>query len=62
MSVLFVLVIVSILVASGFLLAFVWSVRSGQFEDNYTPSVRMLLDDEPAEINSEDSQTNTRIK
>jgi len=36
---------ISILVASGFLVAFLWSVRSGQYDDDYTPSVRMLFDD-----------------
>jgi cbb3-type cytochrome oxidase maturation protein len=44
-SVLFILVGVSILVATGFLVAFLWSVKSGQYEDDYTPSVRMLFDD-----------------
>jgi cbb3-type cytochrome oxidase maturation protein len=36
---------VSLLVAGGFLAAFIWSVRKGQYDDPYTPSVRMLLDD-----------------
>jgi cbb3-type cytochrome oxidase maturation protein len=31
-------------VASGFLAAFVWAVRSGQFDDTCTPAVRVLLD------------------
>jgi cbb3-type cytochrome oxidase maturation protein len=46
MSVLVILIIVSVLVAGGFLIAFLWSVNSGQMEDDYTPSVRMLFDDE----------------
>jgi cbb3-type cytochrome oxidase maturation protein len=46
MSVLFILIIVSIVVAAGFLVAFIWSVKNGQYEDGYTPSVRMLFDDE----------------
>lgn len=46
MSVLFILIIVSLVVAVCFLLAFIWSVKSGQYEDGYTPSVRMLFDDE----------------
>jgi cbb3-type cytochrome oxidase maturation protein len=46
MSVLYVLIIISILMASGFLGAFIWSVRSGQFDDDYTPSVRMLFEPE----------------
>lgn len=45
MSVIFVLIGISITVASLFLAAFVWAVRTGQFEDNHTPAVRMLFDD-----------------
>lgn len=46
MSALFVLICVSIVVAIGFLAAFIWSVRSGQYDDDYTPSVRMLFENE----------------
>ena len=45
MSVLIVLVIISVIVAGGFLAAFIWSVKKGQYDDDYTPSVRMLFDD-----------------
>jgi cbb3-type cytochrome oxidase maturation protein len=45
MSVLIVLVIVSVIVAGGFLAAFIWSVKKGQYDDDYTPSVRILFDD-----------------
>lgn len=45
MSVLILLILASLIVALGFLGAFIWSVRAGQYEDDYTPSVRMLLDD-----------------
>ena len=45
MNILFVLIIISLLLASGFLIAFLWAVRSGQYDDDYTPSVRMLFDD-----------------
>jgi cbb3-type cytochrome oxidase maturation protein len=41
-----VLICVSVLVAGGFLMAFLWSVKTGQMDDDYTPSVRMLFDDE----------------
>ncbi|MFZ1279295.1 MAG: cbb3-type cytochrome oxidase assembly protein CcoS [Ignavibacteriaceae bacterium] len=34
------------MVAIGFLVAFLWSVKSGQYSDTYTPSVRMLFEDE----------------
>ncbi|MBK6635679.1 MAG: cbb3-type cytochrome oxidase assembly protein CcoS [Chitinophagaceae bacterium] len=46
MSALFILIGVSIFVAGGFLAAFLWSVRNGQFDDDYTPSIRILFDDE----------------
>jgi cbb3-type cytochrome oxidase maturation protein len=46
MSVIFLLIGISLLVASGFLIAFLWSVKSGQYDDDYTPSVRILFDDE----------------
>ncbi len=46
MSALYILIGVSLLVASGFLCAFLWAVRKGQYDDDYTPSVRMLFDDE----------------
>ncbi|MDD5361793.1 MAG: cbb3-type cytochrome oxidase assembly protein CcoS [Ignavibacteria bacterium] len=49
MSVIFVLIGVSVLVAGGFLGAFLWAVKSGQFEDKYTPSVRILFDDDKKE-------------
>ena len=44
MSVIFVLIGFSVIVALGFLIAFIWATKSGQFEDDYTPSVRMLFD------------------
>ena len=46
MSVILILILASLLVALLFLAGFVWSVRSGQYEDTYTPSMRVLMDDE----------------
>lgn len=45
MSVIVPLIIISILVAGGFLTAFIISVRRGQFSDQKTPAIRMLFDD-----------------
>jgi len=56
MSVLIILIIVSVLVAGGFLIAFLWSVNSGQMEDDYTPSIRMLFDDELTEKSTSKSK------
>jgi cbb3-type cytochrome oxidase maturation protein len=46
MSVIYLLISISIFVAIGFFIAFVFAVKSGQYDDDYTPSVRMLFDDE----------------
>jgi cbb3-type cytochrome oxidase maturation protein len=45
MSVLFILISASLAIALVFLGAFIWSVKSGQYEDDYTPSVRILFDE-----------------
>jgi len=42
----FLLMGASLTAALIFLAAYIWSVRSGQFDDKYTPSVRILFDDE----------------
>jgi cbb3-type cytochrome oxidase maturation protein len=44
MSAIIFLIFIGILVAGGFLAAFIWAVRSGQYDDDYSPSVRMLFD------------------
>jgi cbb3-type cytochrome oxidase maturation protein len=49
MSVIILLIIFSVIVATAFLIAFIWAVRSGQFDDTKSPSVRMLFDDEKTE-------------
>ena len=46
MYAIFILITVSLVVAIGFLGAFIWAAKSNQFEDDYTPSVRILFDDE----------------
>lgn len=56
MGVVVVLVIASLIVALGFLGAFIWSVKSGQFEDDYTPSVRMLFENEVKQKNEEENK------
>jgi len=51
MIVIFVLIGFSLIAAIIFLIAFFWNVRTGQYDDDYTPSVRMLFDDEKIESN-----------
>jgi cbb3-type cytochrome oxidase maturation protein len=45
MNIIFLLIPVSILIAAAFLAAFIWAVKSGQYEDTLTPSMRVLLND-----------------
>jgi cbb3-type cytochrome oxidase maturation protein len=56
MSVIVVLIGFSITVAAGFLIAFLWAVKSGQYDDDVSPSVRILFDND--EIKSEQTNTN----
>ncbi|MFZ1328757.1 MAG: cbb3-type cytochrome oxidase assembly protein CcoS [Chitinophagaceae bacterium] len=48
MSVIIILLIASISVAAVFLAAFLWGVKTGQFEDDYSPPSRILSDDKPS--------------
>jgi cbb3-type cytochrome oxidase maturation protein len=52
MNVIYLLIVISIVVALSFLIAFIWAVKEGQFDDNYSPSVRILFDDEFKKHNS----------
>lgn len=49
MKIMLLLILISLLVALGFLCVFFWAAKDGQFEDDYTPSVRMLFDDKAEE-------------
>jgi cbb3-type cytochrome oxidase maturation protein len=60
MSVMYILILASLTVAVGFLLAFLWAVRSGQFEDKYTPKLRMLFDEKKNSFVKEISQDKTK--
>lgn len=46
MSIIYMLLAISVVVAIIFFIAFIFSVKKGQYDDTYTPSVRMLFDDE----------------
>ena len=46
MTIIFLLIGISLLVALLFLAAFLWAVRSGQYEDTCTPAMRMLFEEE----------------
>lgn len=52
MFVLVILIFISLLLAIGFLVAYFWAVKNNQYEDDYTPSVRILFEDEKDKTNN----------
>jgi len=60
MSVIVLLIIIGIIVAGGFLAGFIWAVKSGQYDDTYSPAVRMLFDDTEIVDESTDSTTSPK--
>lgn len=59
MSVILILIGASLIVALAFLGAFIWSIRSGQYEDDYTPSVRMLFENNT--VNKSETKLNSKV-
>jgi len=60
MSIIYVLITVSVIVAIIFFIAFVYSVKKGQYDDTYTPSVRMLFEDELVNPQKEQKKPDTK--
>jgi cbb3-type cytochrome oxidase maturation protein len=46
-SVVFIVLPLALLIAAAAVVAFIWAVRGGQFDDLDTPGLRVLHDDEP---------------
>lgn len=46
MEIVYLLVVLAVLLAGGFIWAFLWAVQSGQFDDLEGPAHRILLDDD----------------
>ena len=53
MSAIIILLSVSILIAAGFLIAFLWSVKNGQLDDQYAPAHRILFEKKKTNINNQ---------
>ncbi len=62
MSAIIILIILGIVVAGGFLVAFIWAVRSGQYDDDYSPSVRMLFENKKHKEDTSPSTENLNPK
>lgn len=62
MSIIYLLISISVFVAAVFLYLFIRSVKAGQFDDAYTPSVRMLFDDELKVVDKKKTTTSIERK
>jgi cbb3-type cytochrome oxidase maturation protein len=60
MGMIYIMLVVSLVIALFFLASFFWATKSGQFDDDYTPSVRILFDDESTQ-NSNNQAENKQI-
>ena len=53
MGIIYLMLIVSLVIALFFLAGFFWATKTGQYDDDYTPSVRILFDDEIKTVNKD---------
>ncbi|SKC43748.1 cbb3-type cytochrome oxidase assembly protein CcoS [Ohtaekwangia koreensis] len=57
MGIITLLITISVTIAILFLGVFYWNMKSGQYDDTYTPSVRMLFDDKPGSAETKKSES-----
>lgn len=64
MKIILMLIIISLIIAAGFLFAFFWAVNDGQYDDDFTPSMRILIDDDMVmpELVEEEFEFNNETK
>ena len=55
MGIIYIMLVVSLIIALFFLGSFLWAIKNGQYEDDYTPSVRILFEDELINNNKEEN-------
>jgi len=58
MGIIYFMLVISLLIAAFFLGAYIWATKDGQFDDDYTPSVRVLFDDEIKKEEQKTKKTN----
>jgi cbb3-type cytochrome oxidase maturation protein len=61
MGMIYIMLIVSLIIALFFLVSFFWATKSGQFDDDYTPSVRILYEDESIQITKQKTDGSTEV-
>lgn len=62
MSAIILLIGIGIIVAGGFLIAFIWAVKSGQYDDDYSPSVRMLFENKKTKAVGDTEESESAAK
>jgi cbb3-type cytochrome oxidase maturation protein len=61
MGMIYIMLIVSLIIALFFLGSFFWATKTGQFEDDFTPSVRILFDEETNQKSNKKSNGSTEV-
>jgi cbb3-type cytochrome oxidase maturation protein len=56
MEVILILMTLSLMLGISFLIAFLWAVKSDQYEDTHTPAMRILMEDDRLTINNKNNQ------
>jgi len=51
---------ISLLVALGFLIAFIIAVKKGQYKDTHTPAIRVLFDSETEKENTKENNSESK--
>ena len=62
MGIIYIMLVVSLIVALFFLGSFLWAIKTGQYEDDYTPSVRILFEDELISNNNQNKNQHGSTK
>jgi len=62
MEVIFVLIAISLILAGSFLFLFFRAMKGGQFDDNHTPAIRILFENEPKTKDKKEPSLSTKSK
>ena len=61
MGIIYLMLVVSLVIALFFLFSFLWATKNGQFEDDHTPSIRVLFDDENNQTNHTEDDGSRKV-
>jgi cbb3-type cytochrome oxidase maturation protein len=62
MEVIFVLIAISLILAGSFLFLFFRAMKGGQFDDNHTPAIRILFENELKTKDKKEPSPSTKSK